>query len=110
MIVGLTNYEGRFKWDDDAAKLKRATRELTVEEENEMLRKFAEHHSLGHRLAVQKESSDLAEYYAVSGIPHVVLIDREGKVRLVRVGAGPQTAKAIANMIEKLVAMDYSGK
>lgn len=110
VIVGLTNYEGRFKWDDDAAKLKRATRELTVEEENEMLGKFAKHHSLGHHIAVQKESSDLAEYYAVSGIPHVVLIDREGKVRLVRVGAGPQTAKAIASMIEKLVAMDYSGK
>jgi thiol-disulfide isomerase/thioredoxin len=104
VIVGLTNYESRYEWDDAAAELKRATRKMTAEEENEMLRKFAEHHSLHHRFAVQKESSDLAEYYAVSGIPHVVLIDQEGKVRLVRVGAGPENAKAIGDMIEKLLA------
>ncbi|MCE9525869.1 MAG: hypothetical protein K8R36_07425, partial [Planctomycetales bacterium] len=97
---------GRFEWDDDAAKLKEATHKMTVEEENEMLRKFAEHHSLHHRIAVQKESSDLAEYYAVNGIPHVVLLDQEGKVRLVRVGNLPENAKAIGDMIKKLLAKE----
>ena len=68
-----------------------------------MLTKFAEHHSLHHRFAVQKEGSSLSEYYAVGGIPHVVLIDQEGKVRLVKVGSGPENAKAIGDMIEKLL-------
>ena len=35
----------------------------------------------------------MAEYYAVSGIPHVVVIDREGKVQLIRVGSGDKNAK-----------------
>jgi len=104
VIIGLTNFEGRFQWDDDAAKIKMAKGKLTTEDESEMLRKFAEHHSLHHRFAVQKEDSPLAEYYSVSGIPHVVLVDQEGKVRLVRVGAHPDITKAIDGMIEELLA------
>jgi thiol-disulfide isomerase/thioredoxin len=102
VIVGLTNYYN-FKWNDDTSKAARSPDKVTPEEENEMLTKFAEHHSLHHRFAVQKEGSSLSEYYAVSGIPHVVLIDQEGKVRLVKVGSGPENAKAIGDMIEKLL-------
>jgi len=110
VIIGVTDYEGRFEWDDDAAKLKRATGKMTTEDENEMLQKFAEHHSLQHRIAVQKESSTLPEYYAVRGIPHVLVIDQDGKVRIVRVGAGDESAKAIEDMIEKLLAKSEGGK
>lgn len=103
VIVGLTQYYN-FKWDDDTSKASRSKDKVTPEDENEMLRKFAEHHSLHHRFAVQKQGSSLADYYAVSGIPHVVLIDQEGKVRLVRVGSGPKNAKDIGDLIEKLLA------
>lgn len=110
VIVGLTNYYN-FKWDDAASKASRAPGKVTPEEENEMLGKFAEHHSLHHRFAVQKEKdSTLSEYYAVSGIPHVVLLDQEGKVRIVKVGSGPANAKAIGDMIEKLLAKSEGGK
>jgi thiol-disulfide isomerase/thioredoxin len=102
VIVGLTNYYN-FKWNDDTNKAARSQEKVTPDEENEMLRKFAEHHSLHHRFAVQKKDSSLSEYYAVSGIPHVVLIDQEGKVRIVKVGSGPANAKAIGDMIEKLL-------
>jgi hypothetical protein len=68
-----------------------------------MLAKFAEHHNLHHRFAIQKDRT-LAEFYAVSGIPHVVLIDREGKVRLIRVGSGEKNAQDISEMLEKLIA------
>jgi hypothetical protein len=34
----------------------------------------------------------------------VVLIDRAGKIRLVKVGAGEENAKEIGAMIEKLLA------
>lgn len=102
VIVGLTNYYN-FKWNDDTSKAARSQEKVTPEEEDAMLVKFAEHHSLHHRFAVQKKDSTLSEYYAVSGIPHVVLIDQEGKVRLVKVGSGPANAKAIGDMLEKLL-------
>lgn len=109
VIVGLTQYYG-FTWNDDTSRASKPKEgKATAEEEHEMLRKFAEHHSLHHRFAVQKEGSTLAEYYAVSGIPHVVLIDQEGKVRLVRVGSGPQNAKDIGDMIEKLLPAASAG-
>jgi predicted transcriptional regulator len=76
---------------------------VAPEKEREMLVKFAEHHNLHHRFALQKDTV-LSEYYAVSGIPHVVVIDREGKVRLIRVGSGDQNAQDIQNMLEKLLA------
>ena len=42
-------------------------------------------------------------YYGVSGIPHAVVIDREGVVRMVKVGSGDANAKAISAMLEKLI-------
>lgn len=109
VIIGLTQYYN-FSWNDDTSRATRAKEKVAAEEENEMLRKFAENHSLHHRFAVQKESSSLAEYYAVSGIPHVVLIDQEGKIRLVRVGSGAKNAKDIGETIEKLLAASPDGK
>ncbi len=108
VIVGLTQYYN-FKWNDDTSKAARSPDKVTPEDENAMLGKFAEHHSLHHRFAVQKKESPLAEYYAVSGIPHVVLIDQEGKVRLIRVGSGPQNAKDIGDLIEKLLPAASAG-
>ena len=104
VIVGLTNYYN-FTWDDAAGRATRAQGEekVTPEKEREMLVKFAESHNLHHRFAIQKDKA-LAEYYAVSGIPHVVVIDREGKVRLIRVGSGDKNAKDIGEMLEKLIA------
>ena len=63
-----------------------------------------------HRIAVQKESSTLPEYYVVRGIPHIVVIDQEGKVRLVKVGAQEESAKDIEGMIEKLLAKGSAEK
>ena len=40
----------------------------------------------------------------VSGIPHVVLIDRGNKVRLIRTGSGEQTALEVEKMIETCLA------
>lgn len=103
VIVGLTNYYN-FTWDDAAGRATRAQGEEKVppEKEREMLVKFAESQNLHHRFAIQKDKA-LADYYAVSGIPHVVVIDREGKVRLIRVGSGDKNAKDIGEILEKLL-------
>jgi len=105
VIVGLTNYY-KYEWDEAANRASRAkdVEKVTKESEQDMLKKFAALHKLTHRFAVQPDGSKLSEYYAVSGIPHVVLIDRSSKVRMVKVGSGPANAKAISEMLEKLIA------
>ena len=69
-----------------------------------MLKQFAEFHHLQHRFAIQTEGHSAAEDFAVRGIPQAVVIDRQGVVRLIRVGSGSRNAKAIHDIIEKLLA------
>jgi thiol-disulfide isomerase/thioredoxin len=101
IIIGLTNYYGMV-WDEDTKNFKRAEKP-SEEAENEMLEKFAEQHKLTHRFGVCKERT-MAEYYGVTGIPEVVVIDRHGKIRLIKVGSGPANTAAIQKMLEELLA------
>jgi len=101
VIIGLTNYY-KYKWDDEA-KRQKSDKEATKEEEQAMLVKFAEMHSLKHRFALQ-DGKSMSEYYGVTGIPQAVVIDQEGKVRMVRVGSGDANAKDIDNLLKKLLA------
>ena len=104
VIIGLTRYYG-YTWDDETERPKRAPQgeEITPEQEQQTLAKFAEHHGLYHRFAIQ-EDRQLSEHYAVGGIPHFVVIDRQGKVRLIRIGASEKSLEGISAMIEKLIA------
>ena len=71
--------------------------------ERGVLEKFADQHKLTHRFAIQKDRS-VSDFYGVRGIPHAVLIDRNGKVALMRVGSGEDNAKAISEKLEELIA------
>ena len=120
VIVGVTSYYG-YEWNDETnrpmrpmkkpavategAKKEEAEKEsvVTHEAEQAMLKKFAEFHSLKHRFALQGADSSVSKHYAVTGIPQAVVIDRQGIVRLVKVGSGPANAKALHDMIEKLL-------
>lgn len=103
VMVGLTRYYN-FKWDEKAGRAMRAQGEkVKSEDELAMLEKFADHHKIHHRLAVQAKDSKASEYYGVSGIPHVVVIDKTGVVRMVKVGSGEANATAIAKLLEELV-------
>ncbi len=73
-----------------------------------MLEQFRQHHQLPYALAVTAKDSDTSKNYAVTGIPQVVVIDQEGIVRLIEVGAGDKTAKAVDAMVEKLLAKPKS--
>lgn len=105
VIIGMTRYYN-YKWDDDAGKPVRGKEkdEVSHEDEQVMLKHFAELHHLQHRFAIQTEGHSVAEDLAVRGIPQAVVIDRQGIVRLIRVGSGSKNAKAIHDMIEKLLA------
>ncbi len=102
VIIGLTRYYN-FNWDDAEGRPVRSEEKLSEEQEQEMLRKFAAHHSLHHRFAIQKKEGTLDDYYKVQGIPHVVVIDQEGKIRLIRVGSGSRNAKKIDALLAELL-------
>lgn len=102
VIVGLTRFYN-YTWDDEADRAKRSSEEVSSADELATLDKFAKSHELKHRFAVQKDRT-LSDYYAVSGIPHVVLIGRDGKVQMVKVGAGEANAEEIEQEIKKLLA------
>jgi thiol-disulfide isomerase/thioredoxin len=101
VMIGLTRYY-QYDWNEATKRAARVAG-TTPEKEQEMLVKFAESHGLKHRFGIQTDNS-VSEYYGVTGIPHVVVIDQEGKVRLMRVGSGEQNAKDIEELLEKLLA------
>lgn len=120
VIIGMTRYYG-YEWNEATNRPMRPMKKpaekkegedktaekdpvVTHEAEQAMLVKFAEFHGLKHRFALQGEGNTVAKQLAVQGIPQAVLIDRQGNVRLIRVGSGSKNAKALLDMIEKLLA------
>jgi thiol-disulfide isomerase/thioredoxin len=105
-VVGVTTYFEQIAFDKEAGKLERAKEKLTAAKEHDMLKDFAAHHKLDYRLMTLTKDGwkKASEDYKVKGIPEVVLIDRKGNVRMVRVGSGEENAKALGEMIKKLVA------
>jgi thiol-disulfide isomerase/thioredoxin len=77
VIIGLTTYQGRYNGE-------------TVEADAEMKKlkeDFIPKHELTWPVGVEKNGRQTMTDYNVTGIPHVVLIDRAGKVQYVKVGA-----------------------
>jgi thiol-disulfide isomerase/thioredoxin len=100
-IIGLTRYYN-YTWDEEADRHTRSKEEVAPEVEREMLGKFAAKYELKHRFGIQN-GSELSEHYGVTGIPQAVLIDREGIVRMIRVGSGEKNAKDLDEMIAELI-------
>lgn len=102
-IVGVTRYYN-YTWDDAEKRAKRSKEEVSSEAEREMLEQFLAHHKLAHPTIVTPKGSSMQSEFGVTGIPHVVLIDRSGKIQLVKVGAGPASAAEIHKKLTELVA------
>ncbi|MDX1927362.1 MAG: TlpA disulfide reductase family protein [Pirellulaceae bacterium] len=105
VILGATNFYN-YTWDESAGKPVSAEKgtEVTPEEELAMLEKFRESHKLHHGFFVNSKESGYSKAFAVSGIPQAVLLDKAGKIQLIRVGSGEANAKAIEAKIEELLA------
>lgn len=102
-VVGVTRQYG-YEWNAETNRASKAKEEVSLESELEMLDKFMAHHELRHATIVTPKDSDMQKQFGVTGIPHAVLIDRQGNVRMVKVGSGPANAAALHEMIEKLMA------
>jgi thiol-disulfide isomerase/thioredoxin len=70
------------------------------------LKSIASRNKLKHLLMTLPEDKihKIWKKYKVSVIPHVVLIDRKGKVRLVKVGGGKGAVRGVEKKIKKLLA------
>ncbi len=103
VIVGSTKFYN-FEWNAEAGKAARSQEEVPVEKELQMLEKFRESYGLHHGFLVTSKEEDYGKSFMVSGIPQAVLIDKEGKIQMIRVGSGDQNAKDLEKKIEELLA------
>jgi thiol-disulfide isomerase/thioredoxin len=102
VTIGVTKYYS-FGWDAENSRCVR-TEGITPADEQAAVGKFAKHHGLPYNLAFDAEDGRLSSRFGVEGIPQVVLVDRQGIVRLVRVGTSKENAEVIAKTIEMLLA------
>jgi pentatricopeptide repeat protein len=98
VIIGVTN-RYKFDWDAEAKRPKNVD-DLAPEKEDAATTQFVEHYGLKHRIAVMSERT-LSGKYEVTGIPQAVLIDRQGLIRLIKVGSGDANAEAMEAAIRK---------
>lgn len=94
VVIGFTRLYGGYS-DDQGRKGK-----VEPAEEVELIKGFLTRHKINYPIAIA-ENSDIFKNYAVSGIPHMVMIDKDGKIKEVKVGAGDE--KALAEKIEALL-------
>ena len=99
VIIGITRYYN-YTWNENAERAMRAQGKVAPGQEHGMLQRFAAHHQLKHRFAIQKDR-EISSFYGGTGIPQAVVIDRQGKIRLIRVGSGEQNAKDIERAIRQ---------
>lgn len=102
-VIGVTRQYG-YTWDDENSRAGKAEGEVAVADELAMLEKFMDHHELKHPTLVTPEKSSMQSDFAVSGIPHAVLIDRKGVIRMIKVGSGEKNANDLEAMIKQLLA------
>ncbi len=77
VVVGLTTYQGRYEGQSVEP----------AEEMSKLKDDFIPKHEINWPIGVETSGRQTMMDYKVSGIPHVVLLDREGKVQYVKVGA-----------------------
>jgi thiol-disulfide isomerase/thioredoxin len=109
VIVGLTKYYN-YQWDERTEGPREApSGEVPRETEREMLQKFAARHELKHSIGTQADA-ELADFYGVTAVPQLVLVDREGVIRLIRAGGQAENLPEIAATLEKLLGDAKAGE
>ena len=97
-IIGVSEYHG-YGWNGSLGYSQRKD-DITPDEERDGFAEFAAHHKLLYPIALTPDNA-LQQHYFVNGIPHAVLIDRAGKVRLYRIGSGEENARDLEQAIEE---------
>jgi peroxiredoxin len=107
-VVGLTYYNHELghnlAFDKEAGTVKNVPK-ASKETEQALLKDFAAHHKIEYQLMTMplQDALKVFDTYAVNGIPQFVLIDRQGVVRLIRVGEAASITSALDTEIKKLL-------
>ncbi len=106
VILGST-HRYNYRWDKETNKAMRAPSgdKVAIEEELVMLEKFREQHKLHHGFFVTPDGSQYNTEFGVYGIPQAVLIDKEGKVQMIRTGSGSANAIDLEEKIQELLKL-----
>jgi thiol-disulfide isomerase/thioredoxin len=91
-IIGVTEYYG----EQDGKKMTRS-------EESDFLKEFREKYKLPYSFAVLKDRSEAGAKYGVNALPTTFLLDRNGVIRYIGIGAGAEESENLENMIEKVL-------
>ncbi|MDB4679591.1 MAG: TlpA disulfide reductase family protein [Planctomycetaceae bacterium] len=104
VVVGVTRFYN-YAWDDQRDQIaKELDRDVPQKEELEVLKKYARQKALNYPLAITGPQSEFQQKYHVVSLPQIVLIGRDGKIHMVRIGTGPTIAREIERKIEELLA------
>jgi thiol-disulfide isomerase/thioredoxin len=107
-IVGVTSYQELFGFDKDKGELTKLDddKKLSREDEQSMLKDFVSHHKLDYRIMTvpRDDWKKIAvDTYKAEGIPEMVVIDRKGVVRMVKLGNNDDNTKAVHDMVADLI-------
>ena len=94
MIVGVTQYYGE-----------QGGKRMSPLQELDFLREFKEKHKLPYGFAISSPG-EAALKYGVNALPSTVLLDRNGVVRYIGIGAGAEEVENLEDMIKKVVGED----
>lgn len=101
-IVGITQYYN-YEWNEDTGLASRSEEEVDPKVERNAIAKFLQSKEIMHPTVFTPKDSTLWQEYGVAGIPHAVLVDRNGIVQMVRIGAGQENADALHKKIKELI-------
>ena len=93
VVVGLTTYQGRYEGSQVEPQ----------QEMDKLTNDFIPKHEITWPVGVEKNGRQTMQDYNVQGIPQIVLLDREGKVQYVKVGAADydKTEAKIKQLLEE---------
>ncbi len=94
-MIGLTRFYGYYQ------KENRTQRDMPEETEFARMKDFMEEKKMNWPVAFV--GRNVFEAYGCSAIPHVVVIDKTGKIRKVKVGYDPKELQALRAELEKLL-------
>jgi thiol-disulfide isomerase/thioredoxin len=99
-IIGVTRYYESFR------QLGQNLSNLAPDQELQWLLKFKKHHEIPFPYAVAStdRSTDLNASYGVNGIPHMILIDKKGAIRVYAIGSGKKSEEKLLNGVKQLLA------
>lgn len=101
IIIGVSERYG-YCWDDDSKSVTRREGDVSLQEEAEGLLQFGKEHRLPFSLVLQNETG-LTSAFHVQSLPQLVLIDRNGTIRLVQVGHDKNGIRQMEDLIVKLI-------